>query len=106
MSKPYRRFEILRPLQFNDGQPVPRELITETLLELRQRFGSVSCETQTIRGQWQHSGEVYQDNLIRVFVDCSDAPEHRQFFVEYKEQLKARFRQLDTWLTTYPLEVL
>lgn len=54
MSKPYRRFEILLPLQLIDGRPVPPELVADTLLELRQRFGAVSCETQTIRGQWQH----------------------------------------------------
>ena len=106
MSKPYRRFEILLPLQFNDGQPVPPELVADTLLELRQRFGAVSCDTQTIRGQWQHLGQVYQDNLVRVFLDAPDLPEHRDFFIAYKEQLKQRFRQVEIWLTTHPLEVL
>jgi hypothetical protein len=50
MSKQFRRFEILLPLRFNDGQSVPDELIADTLLELREQFGAVSCETQTIRG--------------------------------------------------------
>ena len=44
--------------------------------------------------------------MIRVFVDASDAPESREFFVEYKERLKIRFRQLDIWMTTYLIEVL
>ena len=44
MSKSYRRFEILLPLQFNDGRPIPAELIADTLLELRQRFGAVFLE--------------------------------------------------------------
>jgi hypothetical protein len=35
-----------------------------------------------------------------------DAPEHREFFREYKERLKSRFQQLDIWMVTYPLEVL
>ena len=69
-------------------------------------FGAVSCETQTIRGQWRHQGQTYRDDLIRVFVDVADEPENRQFFVEYKERLKARFQQLDLWLTTYLIEVL
>ena len=34
MSSTFRRFEILLPLRFNEGQPVPPELIAETLLEL------------------------------------------------------------------------
>ncbi len=28
MSEAFRRFEILLPLRFNDGQPVPDELTT------------------------------------------------------------------------------
>jgi len=32
--------------------------------------------------------------------------ENRQFFLEYKEQLKSRFQQLEIWLTTYLVEVL
>jgi len=27
MDKPYRRYEMLVPLRFNDGRPVPDELI-------------------------------------------------------------------------------
>lgn len=53
MSEAFRRFEILLPLQFNDGLPVPDELVGDTIIELRQRFGAVSAETQTIRGIWQ-----------------------------------------------------
>ena len=41
----WRRYEILLPLRFNDGQPVPRNLIIETLLALEQRFGAVSWRT-------------------------------------------------------------
>jgi hypothetical protein len=81
-------------------------LVGETVLELRQRFGAVSAETQVIRGHWQHQGEVYRDELVRVFVDVPDSGETREFFVAYKEQLKARFRQLDIWMTTYPIEVI
>jgi hypothetical protein len=106
MSKPYRRYEALLPLLFNDGKPVPEDLIADTLLELEQRFGAVSSETQTIRGRWQHEGVGYRDDLLRIFVDVPDEPEARQFFAEYKERLKARFQQLDIWMTTYPVEVL
>jgi hypothetical protein len=106
MSASFRRFEILLPVRFNDGQPVPDDLIADTLLELRQQFGAVSSETQVIRGVWEHQGQAYRDDLVRVFVDVADVPESRQFFVEFKERLKGRFRQLDIWMTTYPIEVL
>ena len=106
MSATFRRFEILLPLRFNDGQPVPDELIGETILELRRHFGAVSCETQTIHGMWQHQDQIFRDDLVRVFVDTLDDPENRRFFSELKERLKARFKQFDIWMTTYPIEVL
>jgi hypothetical protein len=106
MSASFRRFEILLPRQFNDGQPVPDELVAETLLELEGRFGAVSCETQIIRGLWRHEGQLFRDDLIRVFVDAPDVPESREFFLAFKERVKLRFRQIDIWLATYPVDVL
>jgi hypothetical protein len=106
MSILHRRYEILIPLRFNDGKPVPDSLIAETLLEFRERFGAVSSETQVIRGQWEHEGEVYRDEHMRLFVDVEDLPANRQFFQELKEKLKHRFEQIDIWITSHPIDVL
>ncbi len=106
MSTTLRRYELLLPLRYNDGQPVPESLIADTLVELEQRFGAVSSETQVIRGQWPHQGQQYRDELVRVFVDVADTGENREFFVAYKDQLKSRFGQLDIWMTTYLIEVI
>ena len=106
MSRTVRRFEILLPLRLNDGTPVPEDAIAQTLIELEEQFGAVSCETQTTRGRWRFDGETYRDDLSRVYVDVADVPEHRQFFIEYKKILKLRFQQIDIWMTTYPIEVL
>lgn len=106
MSTTLRRYELLLPLRYNDGQPVPESLIADTLVELEQRFGAVSSETQVIRGQWRHQGQQYRDELVRVFVDVADTGENREFFVAYKDQLKSRFGQLDIWMTTYLIEVI
>lgn len=106
MNSGFRRYEILLPLRFNDGRPVPDELIADTLLELRKRFGALSCETQTIRGVWQHYDHVFRDDLMRTFVDVADTPETRVFFTEFKERIRERFEQIDIWMTTYPIEVI
>lgn len=106
MSKTYRRFELLLPLRFNDGTAVPDELVGQTLLELRDRFGADSCETQTIRGAWQHEGRAYRDELVRLFVDVPDPPDARDFFTAFKGRVKTRFDQVDIWMTTYLIEVL
>lgn len=106
MSRAFRRFEILLPLQFNDGRLVPPDLIAQTLLDLEQRFGAVSSETQAIQGFWQHQGQSFRDDLTRVFVDVPDSEESLAFFRELKERLKERFQQIDIWMTTYPIHVV
>ena len=88
------------------ASPVPGHLIADTLIELRERFGAVSCETQTIQGQWQHQEQLFRDDLVRVFADVPDEEESREFFVQFKERLKSRFQQIDIWMTTYPLDVI
>jgi hypothetical protein len=80
--------------------------LADVFLELRKQFGAVSTESQTIHGQWQQQGEIYRDELMRVFVDIADTPENRRFFLQYKEHLKQRFQQLDIWVTSHPIEVL
>jgi hypothetical protein len=106
MSTSGRRFELLLPLSFNDGTPVSGALIAETLIELRNQFGAVSCETQRIEGQWQHAGEVYKDNLMRIFVDVADTQENRNFFLQFREKLRPRFQQIALWMTSHPIEIL
>jgi hypothetical protein len=101
-----RRYEILVPLRFNDGSPVPDELLVQSFTELRARFGAASWETQTVRGAWESEGAVYEDNLARFFVDVPDLPGHREFFRGFKETLKARFQQIEIWITSHPIDQL
>ena len=102
----WRRYEILLPLRFNDGTAVPEELLGGALFELDEKFGAVSWETQIIRGAWQKAGRYYRDDLMRVFVDVTDTPDNRQFFLDYKEELKRKFQQLEIWLTSYSIDIL
>ena len=104
--KTRRRYEIILPLQFNDGRPVPEPLLLETIEELERRFGAVSWETQVIRGVWQNEGVVFRDNNTRLHLDVGDTPENREFFVGLKERLKARFQQLDIWITCHVVDVI
>ena len=43
-------------------------MIADTLLELENQFGAVSCETQATRGLWKHAGQTFRDDLVRVYV--------------------------------------
>ena len=101
-----RRYEILLPLRFNDGTRVPQDFAGETLLELKRQFGAVTWESQTIRGLWEHGGQIYQDDSMRVMIDVDDSPDNREFFRKFKERLKARFKQIDIRMTTHIIDVV
>ena len=101
-----RRYEILLPLRFNDGTRVPQELAGETLLELKRQFGAITWESQTIRGLWEHGGQIYQDDSMRLIIDVDDSLDNREFFGQFKERLKARFKQIDIRMTTHIINVV
>jgi hypothetical protein len=42
MSSKSRRFEVLLPVRFNDGQDVPAELLGDAVNEIVCRFGAAS----------------------------------------------------------------
>ena len=93
--KNWRRYEILLPLRFNDGTRVPKALLAQTVQELEDRFGAVSCETQIIQGRWRGGGTAYRDELMRAWVDAEPTPEVQAFLANFKERAKARFQQID-----------
>lgn len=57
MDKPYRRYEVLLPLRFNDGNSVPDELLAETILKLERSWAlfRVSRRTSAASGATKDS---------------------------------------------------
>lgn len=105
MSSRWRRFEVLLPLQFNDGREVPPEWLAEAVLEVVAYFGAASYETQRVEGHWRFGGVLYQDNLVRVVVDSPDSPANRRWMQQFKGRWKVRLEQLDLWVVSYRIEV-
>jgi len=105
MSSKWRRFEVLLPLQFNDGRDVPDDRLAEAVLEIVDRFGAVSHETQRIEGHWRAEGRLYRDNLIRLVVDLPDTAKNRAWMRTFKRRWKARLEQLELWMVSYRIEV-
>lgn len=101
----WRRFEVMLPLQFNDGSEVPHEWIGDAVVEIADHFGAASFETQTIEGHWRHAGVIYRDNLIRILVDVTDKAKNRKWMKEFKKRWKERLRQIELWMVSYPIEI-
>lgn len=105
MSSRYRRFEVLLPLQFNDGREIPTEWLAEAVLEVVDHFGAASHETQKVEGHWRHGGVIYRDNLVKLVVDVSDSTRNRQWMKQFKARWKTRLEQLDLWMVSYRIEI-
>ena len=105
MSSKSRRFEVLLPLQFNDGRDVPTEWLVEAVLEIVDHFGAASYETQKLEGHWRQGGVLYRDNLVRVVVDTPDSAQSRQWMKQFKGRWKTRLEQLELWMVSYRIEV-
>lgn len=103
---PFERYEILLPLKYNDGTPVEPEKFQTTRRELVGRFGALTMDAPPISGLWVAGGRAYQDELIRFVVDTEATPETDEFFRDFKERLKDRFRQVEIWIVAYPIRLL
>jgi hypothetical protein len=99
-----RRYEILLPLKFNDGRPIPDELFYETRENLLARFEGLTWVAHPIEGMWKHEGITYHDATVRLVVDVDDTPENHGFITELKPVLLKRFDQLEIYIISYPIE--
>jgi hypothetical protein len=105
MSSNWRRFEVLLPLQFNDGRDVPGEWLAEAVLEIVDHFGAVSYETQRIEGHWRQSGVLYRDTLVRLVVDLPESALNRQWMQQFKDRWRTRLEQVELWMVSYQITV-
>jgi hypothetical protein len=105
MSNKWRRFEVLLPLQFNDGRDVPPEWLAEAVLEIVAEFGAASYETQRVEGHWRHADVTYRDNLVRLVVDVPDTAANRRWMKAFKQRWKVKLEQLELWLVSYLITV-
>ena len=75
------------------------------MLEIVDRFGAASYETQKVEGHWRQGGVLYRDNLVKVVVDTPDSSKNRQWMRRFKARSKARFEQLELWMISYRVEI-
>ena len=104
-----RRFEVLLPAQFNDGRDVMQtcmECFPTTLMEVVGRFGALSYDPSSIQGVWTSMGQRYDDKLFRLTVDVPDTEESRAWMAAFKQELVARFDQLEVYVVSHVIEVV
>ncbi len=102
----WTRYEILLPLCYNDGRPIETEKFDQTNLELIEKFSATTSDMITAIGSWKYQGTLYEDQLVRLIVDIEGSHLADEFFRVYKNTLKARFEQLDIWISSHEVRIL
>lgn len=93
----WRRFEVMLPVQFNEGRPVPRGWIGEAVEEIADGF--------RIEGRGRYVGVSHRDNLVQIFVDVPDSAKNRTWMKKFKERWKARLEQSEWWLVSHRIDI-
>jgi hypothetical protein len=99
------RYEILLPLCYNDGRPVESVKFRQTTRELLENFSATTLDLLAAMGSWKYQGTLYQDLLLRFIVDVPASTPADDFFRRYKETLKARFEQVDIWISAHEIQI-
>lgn len=94
------------PLYDNDRQAFPRAMFDEVRTELTERFGGVTAFLQApVQGFWKESSEeVVRDDLVIFEVMAEELD--REWWGEYREDLKERFRQEEVLVRAVEVERL
>ena len=86
--------EILLPLRDNEGEPFPRAEFARVRAELVERFGGVTAHMQApAQGVWkdEEEGTVERDEIVVLEVMAESL--ERDWWKDYREELRRRFRQ-------------
>jgi len=102
----WTRYEILLPQCYNDGRSVELTKFDETNVELLEKFSATTADTTVALGKWMYEGTVFEDQLQRTVVDVPGIEPAHEFFRQYKETLKARFVQIDIWISAHEIDIL
>jgi hypothetical protein len=102
----WTRYEILLPLCYNDGRRIEHKKFRQTNLELLAEFSGTTADRVVAIGAWKYRGIVHEDELLRLVVDVPSSVQANDFFRNYKEILKARFEQIDIWISSHEIEII
>jgi hypothetical protein len=105
MTRQWRRYELLLPLQFNDGRDIPSEWLAEAIVEIIDRGGAATHETALLEGYWRHRNMQYRDKLVRLVVDMPESETNREWMRQFKRRWEVRLEQIQLWMVSYCVEI-
>ena len=103
-----KQYKVYLPLNYNDGQPIPREEIDKVRNRLADKFGgaTISPLSAPYKGPWKYGGVEYVDNIVIMEVIADEAAPTQNFFSELKTQLERDLGQHAILITSHSIEVI
>lgn len=101
-----KEYELYLPLAFNDGTPIPDEIIAEVGQRLLQQFGGVTFFPQPNKGSWKMGDVTFLDEIVIFRVLTAKARSARVYFRRLKEELKRELSQEEILIVEKDAEVL
>ena len=108
MARPIRSIEVYRPLDYNDGRPIPEAKYLTLQQELLSRFGGVTSVQRQfpLQGVWRDATDVYHDRVVVFSVmdfGSGTQLECLRYLEKLKARLKKKFEQLEILITVSEL---
>ena len=99
--------QILLPTHDNEGVAFPRAHFDDLQCELTERYGGLTAHVRApAEGHWQYHSEnrTFRDDIVvyEVMVAALD----REWWRAYREDVRARFRQVELIVRAQPIELL
>ena len=108
-----KRVEILLPTHYestlNNGkyEKINGDEYVTTYKELTNWFRGCTYDPTVKKGEWvDNNGKKYSDDSTTLYCDIDNTKKNNQFWIEYKEILKKRFKQKDIYIAFHDVEVI
>src|SRR5437773_1812469 len=101
----WRRFEVMLPLQSNNGKRIPRKWMGDALAEVLGPSALQVSRLKESKSIGGHGAVVYRGKQAQLFVDLPDTPRNRTWMKQCKGRWKKRLQQLEIWMVSYRIEV-
>jgi hypothetical protein len=69
-------------------------------------FSALQTQAKACGYQNRTFARASEDKLIRIVIDTEPSDDIDEYFKQYKELLKERFKQIDIWITRHEIDVI
>ena len=85
-------YTVFLPLDGNEGESHPYELMRQVQRELTKKFGGITAHTRSpAEGVWKSKGKAQKDDI--VIIEVMSEKKFTSWWISYRKTLEKRFKQ-------------